>query len=58
MFNPKILTAMKQKLKKIGVVAVLLAMSVFAEIGNAQRMASDASISPLLADNIYAYQIS
>jgi hypothetical protein len=49
---------MKQKLKKLGVVAVLLAMSVFAEIGNAQRMASDASISPLLADNIYAYQIS
>jgi hypothetical protein len=31
MFNPKILTAMKQKLKKIGVLAVLLAnVAIFA----------------------------
>jgi hypothetical protein len=40
MFNPKILTAMKQKLKKIGVLAVLLAVGVFSQVGNAQEVIS------------------
>jgi hypothetical protein len=45
MFNPKILTAMKQKLKKIGVLAVLLAMEVLSQVGKAQRTVDDISIS-------------
>jgi hypothetical protein len=42
MFNPKILTAMKQKLKKIGVVAVL--MSVFSTSVEASRWKHQATI--------------